>query len=152
MRKTDIILSIAYIAMMAVAATQLFSLEDMSSAVVSAKLYPWLVIGIGGIMGILELLRSILARRDPNDATFAEIWQSAFAPRRMMLLGLFVLYLIAIKPLGFLIATATFCILTIAALSPRRTAGGYAIAATVSAGTVGLIYLLLVVYLQAFLP
>lgn len=152
MRKTDIMFSVVYIIVMAIAATQLLDLEDMSSAVVSAKLYPWLVIGIGGFVGLLELLRSIFARPDPDAPSFAEIWHSALAPRRMRLLALFIIYLLAIKPIGFLIATAIFCTVTILVLSPKRDVTGAAIAVSVSVGTVGLIYLLLVVYLQAFLP
>lgn len=152
MRKTDMIFSVIYIIVMAVAGTQLLQLQDMSSSVVSAKLYPWLVIGIGGIVGLLELLRSMIAQRDPEAPSFAEIWNRAFAARRMILLALFVVYLIAIKPVGFLIATATFCVVTILVLSPQRSVAGAGIAVGVSVGTVALIYVLLVVYLQAFLP
>lgn len=152
MRTTDLIFTALYIVAFLVCATQLFSLQEMSSSVVSAKLFPWGVIIIGIAMGLIEGLRTILAPEPENTPTFREIWQHAFTPRRMTLLGLFIAYLISIKIVGFLVATAVFCAGTILILSPQRNLSVAALAVAIAGGTLGLIYLLLVVYLEAFLP
>jgi hypothetical protein len=80
------------------------------------------------------------------------VWAKAFATRRMVLLGLFIAYLVAIKQIGFLVATGVFGFVTIMTLAPRRDLRTIVIAALASSGTLALIYVLLVVYLQAFLP
>lgn len=152
MRKTDLLLSAFYIIALVISATQLSSIGEMNSSTVSAKLWPWLVIGSGLVMGLVETIRTIVARQPADAPTFEDIWAKAFAMRRMLILGLFILYLVLIQPIGFLIVTALFLFGTIVILTPQPNARSVAAAAAVTAGTLGLIYLLLVVYLQAFLP
>ncbi|SKA38021.1 tripartite tricarboxylate transporter TctB family protein [Consotaella salsifontis] len=152
MRKTDLIFSAVFILCFVVAASQLFKLEDMNSAVVSAKLFPWLVVGLGLVVGVLETIRTLLSASDDKRRSLRAISAVAFAPRRMMLLALFVAYLFAIQPIGFLLATAIFCVATIVLLAPRRSFGTVAVACAIAVGTSSFIYVLLVVYLQAFLP
>ena len=152
MRKNDLIFSAVYMLIMLVAASRLFRLEDLGSAVVSAKLYPWLVVGTGLVMGVIETGRVIVASRPASDPGLSAIWSRAFAPRRMILLVLFISYLALIETLHFSVATGLFCFTTIVALSPRWSFGRILSAAAISAATVGAVYLLLVVYLQAFLP
>ncbi|MBO0906186.1 tripartite tricarboxylate transporter TctB family protein [Jiella sonneratiae] len=151
MRKTDLIFSAVFILAFLVAASQLFALSDLNSAVVSAKLFPWLVVGLGLLMGVLETGRTLVAG-DPSGVSFAEVWAQAFARRRMLLLVLFVVYLFAIQPVGFLLATGLFCFLTVVLLAPKRSPAVVAAAAALAIGSVAFIYILLVVYLQAFLP
>ena len=139
-------------AVLLVAASQLSQLKDNSAAVVSAQLFPWLVVTTGMVIGLLETLRTILSRPDGNAPTFSMVWAKAFATRRMVLLGLFVAYLVAINLIGFLAATGVFGFVTIMTLAPQRDLRTVVIAALASTGTLALIYVLLVVYLQAFLP
>lgn len=152
MRKNDLLFSAIYMILMLVAGSRLLRLEDMSSAVISAKLYPWLIIGTGLIMGVVETGRALLAPKLANEPGSAGIWSRAFASRRIVLLVLFIAYLVLIPTLHFIYATGLFCFATMVALSPRRNLSTMLLAAGISAVTVGAIYLLLVVYLQAFLP
>lgn len=152
MRKTDLLLSAIYVIALIAAATQLPFSSDLSSTTASAEIFPWLVVGTGLLVGVIETLRTIIAKEPAGAPTFGEIWAKAFAARRMMLLGFFVVYLIVIKPLGFLVATALFLFGTISMLTPQPNLKSYSIAAALTAATLGLIYVLLVVYLQAFLP
>ncbi|MEF2072708.1 tripartite tricarboxylate transporter TctB family protein [Consotaella aegiceratis] len=152
MRKNDLLFSAIYLLVMLVAASRLSRLGDLNSAVVSAKLYPWLVIGTGLLVGVVETGRVIFAARPANDAGFSFMWSRAFASKRVTLLVLFIAYLLLIETLHFTYATAIFCFATIVSLSPRRGLGDVLLAAAISAATVGAVYVLLVVYLQAFLP
>ncbi|MBL1437751.1 MAG: tripartite tricarboxylate transporter TctB family protein [Rhodobacteraceae bacterium] len=152
MRATDLFFSAFYIILLAVAGTQLSQLSDINSAEISSKLYPTLVVSIGLIMGVLETVRVLFARGGESLPKLSEVWAPAFNRRRMTLLFLFVVYLIAIKPVGFLVSTGMFCFGTIFILSPQRNLRVAAISIAVSAGILSLIYLLLVVYLEAFLP
>lgn len=152
MRATDLLFSAVYIIAFLIAATQLSQLAEMNSATVSAKLFPWLVVGTGLAVGVIETLRTLMTAEPEGAPTLRVIWSSAFARRRMVLLGLFILYLVLIKPVGFLIATAAFIFGTTVILTPRPTVISTITAALVSAGTLGLIYVLLVIYLEAFLP
>jgi putative tricarboxylic transport membrane protein len=103
-------------------------------------------------MGGLEVLRTVLAGSQPDDPTFSAVWAGALSRRRTLLLVLFVLYLAAITSFGFVASTAAFCFASIVILSPTRSLRGMILAAVIAAAVIGLIYLLLVVYLQAFLP
>lgn len=152
MRKNDLLFSAIYMILMLVAASRLFRLEDMSSAVISAKLYPWLIIGTGLVMGAVETGRAIFAPKLANEPSLAQIWSRAFASRRIVLLVLFIAYLALIPTLHFIYATGLFCFTAMVALSPRRNPSAMLLAAGISIVTIGAIYLLLVVYLQAFLP
>lgn len=152
MRKNDLIFSGVYMLVMVIAASRLFQLEEMGAAVVSAKLYPWLIIGVGLVMGVVETVRVFLAAQLADDPGLSAIWSRAFTPRRMILLVLFIAYLALIQPLHFLLATGLFCFATAVILAPRRDLKALVIAAAVSLAAIGLIYLLLVVYLKAFLP
>ena len=152
MRTSDLIFSFLYIAALLIAATQLFKLSDMNDAVVSAKLYPWLVVGTGLAVGGLETLRTLVSKESGEVSSISVLWHRAFAHRRMILLGLFVVYLAAIAFVGFLVSTAMFCFCTIVVLAPKRSMKTVVVAALTTAGTLGLIYVLLVVYLEAFLP
>ena len=117
-----------------------------------SKLYPWLVVGAGLAVGGLETLRTLVSKESGEVSGISVIWHRAFARRRMILLGLFVVYLAAIAFVGFLASTAMFCFCTILVLAPKRSMKAAVVAALTTAGTLGLIYVLLVVYLEAFLP
>lgn len=152
MRTSDLIFSALYITALLIAASQLSKLSEMNAAVVSAKLYPWLMVGTGLAMGVLETLRILVSKEPEGAPSFSVIWHRAFARRRMMLLAAFVIYLAAISFVGFLVATAFFCFGTILLLTPKPRMTTVAVGALTTAGTLGLIYVLLVVYLEAFLP
>lgn len=152
MRKTDLLFSAFYMAVLLVAASQISQLSDISDAVVSAKLFPWLVIITGMALGVLEIGRTLLSSPDMNAPGFSIIWAKAFAPRRMVLLALFIAYLYAIELFGFLVATGLFCFITVMTLAPLRSPRTAITAIAVSIGTLTLIYVLLVIYLEAFLP
>ena len=153
MRTTDLIFSGIYLAVLLIAFTQVSALSEIRSAsVTSAKLFPQLVLGLGLLVGVIEAIRTLL-QRVPDDApSFRTIWAHTFRQRRMMLLGLFVIYLFAIKPLGFLVATGLFCFVATFVLAPSRGPTTALIGLCVSLCTLALIYVLLVIYLQAFLP
>lgn len=152
MRITDLAFAGIYLLVLAIAATQISELSNASAEVVSSHLYPWVVIGVGLTMGGLETLRTAAAGNQSGDPSFTEVWSGAFSSRRTRLLLLFVLYLGVISVFGFVASTAAFSFAVIMILSPTRTWRGAAIAAAISAGVIALIYLLLVVYLQSFLP
>jgi hypothetical protein len=152
MRTSDLIFSAFYIVALLIAASQLSKLSDMNTAMVSAKLYPWLVVGGGLAMGVLETLRTFALKEPEGAPSFSVIWHRAFARRRMILLAAFVVYLAAITFVGFLVATTIFCFGTILLLTPKPRMTTVIVSALTTAGTLGLIYVLLVVYLEAFLP
>lgn len=152
MRATDLAFAVVYLLVLAIAASQISYLSDTSSTIVSTKLYPWVVVVTGLVMGGLETLRTALAGNQPDDPTFGNVWAGAFSRRRALLLALFVLYLAAISFVGFIASTAIFCFVSIMALSPARSLRGAVIAAVIAAAVIAMIYALLVVYLQAFLP
>lgn len=152
MRTTDLLFSAAYLLIFIVLGSQISHLDSSSSATVSAQLYPWLVIGTGVFVGVIETARTLLASHGGGEPGFSELWNRALAPRRLLLLGLFVIYLAAITSVGFLSATAVFTFVTMIALSPRRDLKTFVVALISTAALVGFIYVLLVVYLQAFLP
>lgn len=153
MRMTDLIFSALYLAALIIAFSQVSSLSEMASATyTSAKLYPQLVLGIGILVGVVETARTLIAAQPEGAPDFRAVWADAFRARRMVLLALFVIYLFSIKPVGFLVATFLFCFLTTIILAPMRGLKLCLIAACVALSTVGLIYVLLVIYLQAFLP
>ncbi|MCP1200559.1 tripartite tricarboxylate transporter TctB family protein [Notoacmeibacter sp. MSK16QG-6] len=154
MRTIDLIFSGVYLTVLLIAFTQIGDLREISAAsFTSAKLFPQLVLGLGLVMGVIETLRTLFLPSPADEGIgFRQTLAMTFRPRRMLLLALFVIYLAAIKPLGFLIATGIFCFATIALLTPRVTPVSLVIAALVSVCTLALIYQLLVVYLQAFLP
>ena len=152
MRATDLAFAVVYLLVLAIAASQISHLSDTSSTVVSSKLYPWVVVAAGLLMGGLEAVRTAFAGNQPDDPTFGEVWAGAFSRRRTLLLFLFILYLAGISSLGFIASTAIFCFVSIMVLSPVRSVRGGIIAAVIAAAVIGLIYVLLVVYLQAFLP
>jgi hypothetical protein len=152
MRITDIAFAGIYLLVLAVAATQISELSNASAEVVSSHLYPWVVIGTGLAMGGLETLRTAVAGSQAGDPSFTKVWEAAFASRRTQLLLLFILYLAAISFVGFVASTSVFSFVAIMILSPTRTWRGAAIAVAVTAGVIALIYFLLVVYLQSFLP
>jgi hypothetical protein len=152
MRTTDLAFAGLYLLVLAIAASQISHLSDTSSTIVSTKLYPWVVLGTGLLMGGLEALRTVLAGSQPDDPTFGAVWAGAFSRRRTLLLVLFVLYLAAITSFGFIASTAVFCFASIVILSPARSLRETIMAAVIAAAVIGLIYVLLVVYLQAFLP
>ncbi|WP_306152107.1 tripartite tricarboxylate transporter TctB family protein [Roseovarius sp. MMSF_3281] len=153
MRTTDLLFSALYLGVLLIAFGQMAGLNENSGAVyTSAKLYPTLVLGIGLLVGVIETTRTLLTKLPADAPTFSVVWQHAFGPRRMLLLGLFVVYLLAIKPVGFLVATFVFCFATTAALAPVRGPRLFLIAGVVALSTLAVIYLLLVVYLEAFLP
>ena len=152
MRTSDLAFSLLYLLALIIAATQISNLAEWGSSSVSSHLYPWLVVGVGLVMGGLETLRTLFLEKASDGPSLREVWAKSFAARRMLLLGLFVLYLFLIVPLGFMVATAGFCFLTVVCLTPKVTAKTGLIAACLAAGTVAFIHLLLVVYLEAFLP
>lgn len=152
MRASDLAFSALYLIALIIAATQISELAEWDSSVVSSHFYPWLVLGVGLVMGGLETLRTLFLEKAGDGPSFREVWARSFSGRRMLLLGLFVLYLFLIVPLGFMVATAGFCFLTVVLLAPGFSVRSAVIAALLAGGTVGFIYLLLVVYLEAFLP
>ncbi|WP_136067449.1 tripartite tricarboxylate transporter TctB family protein [Modicisalibacter radicis] len=152
MRVNDLLFSLLFILLFVVAATQITQLSEIASATVSARLFPEMVIGGGILMGVIEMIRTLVSRPRNDDPGFRESWKEAFLRRRMYLLGLFTVYLIAITHVGFLVATAVFCFVTILVLAPRIKPASLVIALAVTVGLLGLIYVLLVVYLKAFLP
>lgn len=152
MRTSDLAFSLLYLLALIIAATQIGMLAEWGSSTVSSHLYPWLVVGAGLVMGGLETLRTLFLEKASDGPSLREVWAKSFAARRMLLLGLFVLYLFLIVPLGFMVATAGFCFLTVICLTPKVNVKTGVIAACLAAGTVAFIHLLLVVYLEAFLP
>lgn len=152
MRTTDLLFSCVYLLALLIAFSQISSLSEFGGGVTSAKFYPQLVLGAGLLVGIIETIRILLAEVQKDDPSFASTWSKTFQAKRMVLLAMFVIYLMAMKPLGFLVATGLFCFVTVVLLSPTRNAKLYVAAALVTTATLVLIYLLLVVYLQAFLP
>ncbi|TPW30374.1 tripartite tricarboxylate transporter TctB family protein [Pararhizobium mangrovi] len=152
MKTNDLLFSAFYIVVLLIAGTQLSKLSDTNSAMVSSKLFPTLVIGAGLAVGVIETLRTLIAKTPDGAPSFSMVWSKAFAARRMMLLGVFVVYLFTITLVGFLVATSVFCFVAIILLTPKPRPSTFLGAAIVTAGTIGVIYELLVVYLQAFLP
>ncbi|MEW5423318.1 tripartite tricarboxylate transporter TctB family protein [Amorphus sp. 3PC139-8] len=152
MRTTDLIFSAVYLIALAIAASQISQLSDTTSTVVSSHLFPWVVLGTGLVMGGLETVRTVVAGNPAGAPTFRQVWEHAFKWRRLLLFVLFVVYLLAITTVGFMPATAVFCFATIILLSPKRSLREVILAAVITGATIYLIYLLLVVYLQAFLP
>ena len=152
MRATDLLFSTLYLGVLLIAFFQISGLNEFGSGVYSEKFYPQLIMSVGIIVGVVETIRVVLTKTLSSDTRFSEIWANAFRARRMVLLGLFVVYLTVMQSVGFLIATGAFCFITILFLSPRITATSVLTAAIVSGCTLILIYVLLVIYLQAFLP
>lgn len=153
MRTTDILFSAVYLSVMLIGFTQIGNLTEFSaSGITSAKFYPQLVLGLGLLTGVIETGRTLMSNIYAEQPDFASTWRGAFRPRRMVLLALFIVYLLSMKPLGFMVSTAAFCFVTTVLLAPVRNPKLALVAGLVTLGTLALIYLLLVVYLQAFLP
>ncbi|MFV0386077.1 tripartite tricarboxylate transporter TctB family protein [Paracoccus sp. (in: a-proteobacteria)] len=153
MRTTDLIFSALYLAALIVAFSQMSSLSEIAAAThTSAKLYPQLVLGIGILVGVIETFRTLATPQPEGAPDLRAVWADAFRRRRMVLLALFIVYLFTIQPAGFLIATFVFCFATTAILAPVRDLRLFLTAAVVALATVGLIHVLLVIYLEAFLP
>lgn len=154
MRANDIFFCVLYLVVLGLAGEQIADLVDANSAVISSELYPTLIIGTGAAIGLFELARTIIAPPIKDGQGFFQYWAPAVAPGRLLLLFLFIAYLALIQLIGFLVATTVFCIGCMILLTPRRNRSlmAYVTALIVSAVLVGFIYLILVVYLQAFLP
>lgn len=152
MRITDLIFSAIYLLVLGIGITQISHLSDTTSTVISSHLFPWLVLGGGLVMGVLETARVVFVGEAPDAPSLRTVWARAFSMRRLTLLALFIVYLFAITSVGFVGATAVFCFATIMVLTPRRSLKEALIAAAISGATIAGIYALLVVYLQAFLP
>jgi hypothetical protein len=124
-------------------------MEELAYQILSNKMFPYITF----IFVIVLALGMIVATFVPTVTVPLPTgyWRRIVGRRRMITLGLFCLYLLLMPVVGFLPASAGFIIITVAVLSPQLRRD-IPVAVAITAGVIGIIYLVFVYWLQVFLP
>jgi|GEM_PF-4317954 len=123
-------------------------LEELAYQVLSNKLFPYVTFAFVILLSLGLLVSTFVT---PELVLPADYWRRIVSRRRLIMLGLFCVYLVVMPWIGFLTTSAIFMLATVAALSPNLRKD-LPIAVTLTAGIIGLIYLVFVHWLQVFLP
>ena len=149
MKTADRICAVLLILTSAFMIYQTSQMQELAYQILSNKLFPYItfvfviVLSVG--MVVMTLVPTV---EKPLPDGY---WRRIVGRRRAITLGLFCLYLFLMPVVGFLPASAGFILLTVAVLSPQLKRD-LPIAIAITAGVVGIIYLVFVYWLQVFLP
>ena len=128
---------------------QATKIEDTAVTLTSNRMFPYLTIALLVALSLRLLATTFLPA--PAAHFPPGYWRRAVGSKRLLTLGVFVLYLVALKLVGFLVASAVFIVGLTAMLSPRLR-HDLPIAVAIAAGVVGACYLIFVQWLQFYLP
>jgi hypothetical protein len=112
-------------------------------------MFPQLVFVVMILLGILLFIRTFMHREAKEKVE--DVGKALIRPKRLMILGLFVAYLLIMPIVGFIETTAVFAVVAMMSLSPQRKKD-LPVSLLISGGLVGLIYLVFDYWLQVFLP
>jgi len=128
---------------------QTSQIEDLAYELISNRMFPYMIIGF-----VLLLAAGLLATTFlPSLQTRLPkgYWVQTVGRRRLVLLGLFCVYLALLPVVGFVPSSFGFIVVTTAILSPNRRKD-LPIAAGLGLGVVGVCYVVFVHWLQFYLP
>jgi hypothetical protein len=149
MKNTDRITAVILMGLAVFLLWETRKIEVFKYQIHSSRMFPQMVLIFALILAFLLLFQTFFSREaGPTQATD---WSRLVRPRRVFLLVLLIGYLSLISSLGFLVSTAGFLFIGVIGLSPHPRKDLWP-ALGVTAGVLGLIYLLFVYWLQVFLP
>jgi len=123
-------------------------IDGVASDVINNRFFPYIIFSFIVVMSSILFASTFWEK---VDVARQAGWSKMFGLRRMILLALLAVYLFLIPLLGFLPASAGFIIAASVWLSPRRRHA--AMVSVLLAGVmIGLIYVVFIHFLYAFLP
>jgi putative tricarboxylic transport membrane protein len=149
MRKADRIVSIMFILGSIFMLHETSQIEKLRFQILSSKMFPQLVFVVMILLGILLFIQTFMHREAEEKE--GDVGKALIRPKRLMILGLFVAYLLIMPIVGFIETTAVFAVVAMMSLSPQRKKD-LPVSLLISGGLVGLIYLVFDYWLQVFLP
>jgi hypothetical protein len=150
MKNTDRITAVILMGLAVFLLWETQKIEVLRYQLHSSRMFPQMVLIFILILASLLLFQTFFSREAGPAAQGAD-WSRLVRPRRIFLLVLLIIYLSLISSLGFLTSTAGFLLIGIIGLSPHPRKDLWP-AVGVTAGVLGLVYLLFVYWLQVFLP
>lgn len=128
---------------------QATQIQDMAYHLSSNRTFPYMTIGFVLLLAVGLLATTFVSQ--PAAPFASGYWMRVIGRKRLLVLGIFCIYLFLLPIVGFLPTSAAFIVLTTAFLSPRIR-HDLPVALAIAAGVVGVCYVVFVYWLQFYLP
>ena len=122
-----------------------YKIQNFGFGYAGPEVFPKAITGIFLVMSIILLVKSILRRENYDKELILN-------KRQALMFGAFIVYVLAIKYVGYLYSTPLYIAATILYLVPNRNVTEVVKAIAISIGTTALVYYVFAVELKVFLP